>query len=167
MSTILIIGDTDIDGTGAATIIRWYYHSKYLFPQLRPKLKVWFPDRTVMNERFADETWVRNVVRDNDVIYLCDTGPDSGEGNKNLGEILAPKTIYFDHHQSNYDRQEQYIKNYKGFYVREGARCTAKIAFDTFLKEWCRRAIGRLWFTRAVTRSEFDVHYLNHRRYRY
>ena len=133
---ILIIGDTDIDGTGAATIIRWYYQSKYLFPQLRPKIKVWFPERTVLNERFADATWVRSVFHDNDLIYLCDTGPNSEEGNRNLGEILAPKTIYFDHHQTNYDRQEQYIKNYKGFYVKEGARCTAKIAFDTLLKEF-------------------------------
>ncbi|KKK95188.1 hypothetical protein LCGC14_2675320 [marine sediment metagenome] len=133
---ILIIGDTDIDGTGAATIIRWYYQSKYLFPQLRPKIKVWFPERTVLNERFADATWVRSVFHDNDLIYLCDTGPNSEEGNRNLGEILAPKTIYFDHHQSNYDRQEKYIKNFKGFYVKEGARCTAKITFDTFLKEF-------------------------------
>ena len=136
MSTVLIIGDTDVDGTGAATIIRWYYQSKYLFPQLRPKIKVWFPDRTVLNERFADATWVRSVAHDSDLIYLCDTGLNIEEGNKNLGEILASKTIYFDHHQTNFDRQEQYIKNYKGFYVKEGARCTAKIAFDTLLKEF-------------------------------
>ena len=136
MSTVLIIGDTDVDGTGAATIIRWYYQSKYLFPQLRPKIKVWFPERTVLNERFADATWVRSVAHDNDLIYLCDTGLNIEEGNKNLGEILAPKTIYFDHHQTNYDHQEQYAKNYKGFYVKEGARCTAKIAFDTLLKEF-------------------------------
>ncbi len=136
MSTVLIIGDTDVDGTGAAAIIRWYYQSKYLFPQLRPKIKVWFPERTVLNERFADATWVRSVAHDNDLIYLCDTGLNTEEGNKNLGEILAPKTIYFDHHQTNFDRQEQYIKNYKGFYVKEGARCTAKIAFDTLLKEF-------------------------------
>lgn len=131
---ILIIADTDIDGTGAATIIRWYYQSKHLF--WRPKIKVWFPDRTVLNERFADETWVRGAAHDNDLIYLCDTGPNSEEGNRFLGEILAPQTIYFDHHQTNYDRQEPYIKNYKGFFVKEGARCTAKIAFDTFLKEF-------------------------------
>jgi len=131
---VLIIGDTDIDGTGAATIIRWYYQSKYFF--WKPKIKTWFPDRTVLNERFADETWARQTAHDNDLIYLCDTGPNSEEGNRFLGEILAPKTIYFDHHQTNYDRQEPYIKNYKGFYVKEGARCTAKITYDTFLKEF-------------------------------
>lgn len=131
---VLIIADTDVDGAGSAAIIRWYYQSKYLFR--RPKIKVWFPDRTVLNERFADEAWVRGVARDNDLIYLCDTGLNSEEGNKNLGEMLAPQTIYFDHHQTNYDRQEKYIKNFKGFHVKEGARCTAKIVFDTFLKEF-------------------------------
>lgn len=131
---ILVIADTDIDGTGTATIIRWYYQSKYFISL--PRIKVWFPDRTVLNERFSDETWVRQTAHDNDLIYLCDTGPNSEDGNKLLGEILAPQTIYFDHHQTNYDRQEPYIKNYKGFYVKEGARCTAKIAFDTFLKEF-------------------------------
>lgn len=136
MPTILIIADTDIDGAGAATIIRWYYQSKYLFPILRPKIKTWFPERTILNEKFCDEAWVRSVAHDNDLIYLCDTGLNSDIGNKNLGEILARKTIYFDHHQTNYDRQEEYIKDYKGFYVKEGARCTAKITFDTFLKEF-------------------------------
>ena len=42
----------------------------------------------------------------------------------------------WNHHQTNYDRQEPYIKNYKGFYVKEGARCTAKITYDVFLKGW-------------------------------
>jgi oligoribonuclease NrnB/cAMP/cGMP phosphodiesterase (DHH superfamily) len=131
---ILVIADTDIDGAGTATIIRWYYQSKYLL--LRPKITVMFPEREVLNEKFADETWVRGLVHDYDIVYLCDTGLNTNEGNKNLGEILAPMTIYLDHHQTNYDRQEKYIKNFKGFHVKEGARCSAKIAFDTFLKEF-------------------------------
>jgi oligoribonuclease NrnB/cAMP/cGMP phosphodiesterase (DHH superfamily) len=131
---VLVIGDTDIDGTGAAVVIRWYYQSKYLF--WRPQITTMFPDREVLNEKFADESWAREITHNYDLVYLCDTGLNTEEGNHNLGEILAPQTIYFDHHQTNYDRQEKYLKNFKGFYVKEGSRSTTKIAFDTFLKEF-------------------------------
>lgn len=142
---IMIIGDTDIDGTGAATIIKWYHECKNV-RILQPKIDVYFPNRTELNTKFDDEGWVKSIHAKYDLIYLCDTGLESKEGNKNLGTILAPKTIYFDHHESNFKRQEQYIKNFKGFYVKEGARCTAKIAYDVLLKEF--EDPGSIWMTR-------------------
>lgn len=134
---ILVIADTDLDGTGAATIITKYHE---LFDR-RSLLKPWkvekdiveihFPSRTQLNEEFANEEWVRHVDAKYNLVYLCDTGLNTEAGNKHLGEILAFKTIYFDHHETNLQNQEAYRDNYKGFYVEEGERCTAKIAYDT------------------------------------
>ncbi len=140
---ILIIADTDLDGTGTAAIIKWYYQCKSFW---KPKVDVCFPDRGELNENFADPNWATRIYKKYDLIYLCDTGLDSEEANKYLGTILAPKTIYFDHHESNFKRQEEYVKNFKGFYVKEGARCSAKIAYDVLLKEF--EDPGSIWKTR-------------------
>lgn len=133
---ILVIADTDLDGTGAAAIIT-KYHEIMAFRSKMPPFKlqkdtveVYFPSRETLNKEFEDKKWAQHVHDKYDLIYLCDTGLNSAVGNKNLGEILAPKTIYFDHHETNRTRQERYIDNYKGFYVEEGPSCTAKIAYD-------------------------------------
>ena len=135
---VFVIADTDLDGTGAATIITKYHRlfsNRSLVPpfkvQQRDTVEVYFPDRVELNKKFEDKAWVESVFNTYDLIYLCDTGLNSPEGNQNLGEILAPKVVYFDHHATNLARQEQYIDNYKGFHIEEGPSCTAKIAFDT------------------------------------
>jgi oligoribonuclease NrnB/cAMP/cGMP phosphodiesterase (DHH superfamily) len=133
---ILVIADTDLDGTGAATIITKYHEICSRPSKLTPwasnrdTVEVHFPSREQLNEEFADEDWVRHVEGKYDLIYLCDTGLNTKAGNVNLGTILAPKTIYFDHHETNLNNQKEYASDYKGFHVVEGERCTAKIAFD-------------------------------------
>jgi len=134
---VLIIADTDLDGTGAAAIITKYHElntTRSLMPPFKvqaDEIRTYFPERGDLNKNFEDEDWVRFIVKEHDLIYLCDTGLNSEKGNKNLGEIAAPKTIYFDHHASNLERQRPYIENFKEFHVEEGPRCTAKIAYDT------------------------------------
>jgi hypothetical protein len=135
---VLVIADTDLDGTGAAAIITKYHRlfaKRSKMPpfrmQERDVVEVYFPDRVTLNREFENRKLIQSIHDKYDLIYLCDTGLNSPEGNKNLGEILAPKTIYFDHHATNLDRQQEYADRYKGFYIEEGARCTAKIAFDT------------------------------------
>lgn len=134
---VLIIADTDLDGTGAAAIITKYhqlFNTRSKMPpfkvQERDTLKVYFPDRVELNKQFENTEWVDQVFGTYDLIYLCDTGLDSDLGNKNLGRI-ASKVVYFDHHETNLQRQEQFIDQYKGFHVEEGPSCTAKIAYDT------------------------------------
>ncbi len=144
---ILIIGDFDLDGTGAATVIKWYHQCNSF---LKPKIDVLFPDRKELNDNFSDPDWVTRIYKKYDLVYLCDTGLNTEEGNKYLGTILAPKIIYFDHHETNLKNQEEYVKNFKGFYVKEGARCTAKIAYDVLLKEF--EDPGSVWKTRKYNK---------------
>jgi len=124
---VLVIADTDLDGSGAATIVTKFHE---ILSEGADTLKVFFPDRQYLNEVFQDLSWVRKIFDVYDKIYLCDTGVNTQEGNKNLGNILAPKVVYFDHHATNYDNQKEYQHRYAGFYVKEGPDCTAKIAFD-------------------------------------
>lgn len=134
---VLVIADTDLDGTGAATIITKYHElfsRRSLFTPWKIEkdtVEIHFPNRVQLNEEFANEKWIRHIDNKYDLIYLCDTGLNTREGNINLGTVLAPKTIYFDHHETNLKNQEDYKDRYKGFYVEEGERCTAKIAYDT------------------------------------
>lgn len=138
---VLIIADTDLDGTGAAAIITKYhqlFNSRSKLPpfkiQERDNLEVYFPDRVELNKQFEDTEWTDKIWDTYDLIYLCDTGLNSDKGNENLGRI-ASKVIYFDHHEANLQRQEQYKDRYKGFHVEEGPSCTAKIAYDTLYSE--------------------------------
>ncbi|MBD3261964.1 MAG: hypothetical protein GF334_09940 [Candidatus Altiarchaeales archaeon] len=135
--SILIIADTDFDGSGAATIITKFHEVLSGGAEETPNIEVFFPERQYLNRIFEDEDWVKDVFKRYDKIYLCDTGLNSDKGNENLGNILAPKVIYFDHHTTNYENQKDYQHNYAGFHVKEGPDCTAKIAFDVL----CRRLI--------------------------
>lgn len=125
----MIIADRDLDGAGSAAIIELYH-------KITDKaiVSVLFPDRTKLNAQFKDTKAVKNWAAMYDLIYLCDTGLDNPEGNRNLGRILGPKTIYFDHHQTNHERSCAYAYNFLGYHVVEGDRCTAKIAYDTLLQ---------------------------------
>lgn len=140
---VFIIADTDLDGTGAATIITKYHqlfqtksHSIWrpFGVQPRDEIEVYFPDRVELNQKFEDSRWVDEIWNSYDLIYLCDTGLNTDIGNENLGRI-ASKVIYFDHHSTNLERQYNYADRYKGFHVEEGSSCTAKIAYDTLFAD--------------------------------
>ena len=125
---ILIIADTDLDGAGTAAIINWYHKCKD-----GALVSTEFPNRKKLNRWFEDTKTVKRWAAEYDLIYLCDTGLDTLQGNKNLGRILGPKALYFDHHQTNYERSKKYADNFLKYHVEEGDRCTAKIAYDVLL----------------------------------
>lgn len=136
---ILIIADTDLDGTGAAAIITKYHQLFTRRSKLPPfrlqyldEIETYFPDRVELNKKFEDTAWTDNIWYTYDLIYLCDTGLNTDKGNENLGKI-ASKVVYFDHHETNLERQRPYIDRYHGFYVEEGGRCTSKMAYDVLL----------------------------------
>ncbi len=126
---VLVIADTDLDGAGSAAIIDLYHKITGNTP-----VSVYFPNRIKLNAQFKNDKVVKKWAIDYDLIYLCDTGLEGPEGNRNLGKILGPKTIYFDHHQTNYEGSKIYADNFLGYHVIEGDRCTAKIAYDVLLK---------------------------------
>lgn len=136
---VLIIADTDLDGTGAAAIITKYHElfktQRHMFAAIVPRDEVdtYFPDRVELNKRFEDSEWVQSIFFKYDLVYICDTGLNTDEGNANLANILAPKVVYFDHHATNLERQRHYADRYKGFHIEEGPSCTAKIAYDTLV----------------------------------
>lgn len=134
---ILVIADSDLDGTGSATIVTKYHElfterSWKSFFRSKPRDTVYasFPDRLWLNTKFEDPVWVRKCVEYYDLIYICDIGVSTEKANKNLGQIMAPKVVYFDHHSTTLDKQSSYIDNYKSFNVIEGSRCSANIAYD-------------------------------------
>lgn len=131
---ILVVADSDIDGTGAATIVWWYYECS-TGRLSRPRIDFSFPYREKLNEMAENTLEMERIAKQYDLIYLCDTGVNSPKANENLGYSWAPKTIYIDHHETNVVRQERFKDRYVGFHVVEGSRCSAKIAYDVLYRE--------------------------------
>jgi len=146
MYKVLIVADTDLDGTGSAVIItkfyEMFYGSKIPFKK-GTKIDAVFPSRKALDDYFSDSEWCEKIKAQYDHIYLCDTAPNNLEGCKNIGTILAPKMTIFDHHSTNLDRLQPYINNFTdasgwgGFNIIEGERCSARITFDV-LRECSR-----------------------------
>jgi len=138
MYKVLIVADTDLDGTGSAVLItkfyEMFYSSKIPFKKGH-QIDVQFPDRRDLDVVFHEDS-CKKMVEYYDHIYLCDTAPNDLGACKNIGTILAPKMTIFDHHSTNLDRLQPYAKNFTdrnggGLHIIEGERCSAKIAFDT------------------------------------
>lgn len=139
---VLVIADQDLDGTGSATIITKYWDlfaARSAMPPFKVKRDVFvdcsFPHRSELNEMFEDEDWVRHKLEHYEKIYICDTAPNSEQAIRNIGTLLAPKVIYFDHHATNLKRLLPYKNNFLSFNIEEGERCSAKITFDTLYAE--------------------------------
>jgi oligoribonuclease NrnB/cAMP/cGMP phosphodiesterase (DHH superfamily) len=139
---ILVIADQDLDGTGSATIITKYWDlfaSRSPMPPFKLRsehsVECSFPHRSELNGNFENEKWVQDKFEAYDRIYICDTAPNSEKANRNIGTILAPKVVYFDHHATNLKRLLPYKENFLSFNIEEGERCSAKITFDTLYAE--------------------------------
>jgi oligoribonuclease NrnB/cAMP/cGMP phosphodiesterase (DHH superfamily) len=144
--SILVIADTDLDGTGSAVLITKYYEMFYgsSIPFKKgTQVEVMFPSRKSLDDLFSDAIWCEDIKAKYEHIYLCDTCPNSLKACENIGTILAPKMTIFDHHSTNLDRLEQYVQNFTdasgwcGLNIIEGERCSAKITFDV-LREMSR-----------------------------
>jgi oligoribonuclease NrnB/cAMP/cGMP phosphodiesterase (DHH superfamily) len=141
---VLVIADQDLDGTGSATIITKYWDlfvSRSAMPPFKVQREAFvscsFPSRSELNEMFEDDKWVQDKFAAYDRIYICDTAPNSEKAIRNIGTILAPKVVYFDHHDTNRKRLLPFKDNFLSFNIEEGDRCSAKLTFDTLYAELC------------------------------
>jgi len=134
---VLIIADTDLDGTGSAVVITKFIETlcdgNSLFTE-GFEVEVCFPAREDLDTIF-NETNCREMLKEYDRIYLCDTAPGSLDSCENIGTILASKIFIFDHHATNLQKLQPYAGNFASFnsgglYIIEGSRCSAKLAFD-------------------------------------